>query len=130
MSKCSGLKTLFGVITIIGALNWGFVGFFKMNLVEMIVEHKMAQKIIYDVIGVSALIYAFLASRCCCSCPNCACNNGGCNDGSCDNMNGAIIRRNSLNSGGEATGFATSPPSPSGKKAAKKTKKAATKKKK
>ena len=45
------------VFTIIGALNWGLVGFFDFNLVTTIFsEGNMLTRIIYGIIGICAII--------------------------------------------------------------------------
>jgi len=45
------------VFTIAGALNWGFVGFFDINLVETLFgEMNMISRIIYAIIGICGII--------------------------------------------------------------------------
>ena len=45
------------IFTIAGALNWGFVGFFDINLVEALFgEASMICRIIYAVIGICGII--------------------------------------------------------------------------
>ena len=45
------------VLVLIGALNWGLVGFFNFDLVAAIFgEMTTASKLVYDVIGLSALV--------------------------------------------------------------------------
>ncbi len=49
-------QKIFLVITIIGAVNWGLIGFFDFNLVETIFgEGTMFAKIIYMLVGVTGL---------------------------------------------------------------------------
>lgn len=44
------------VLVIIGAINWGLIGFFKFNLVEMIFGNMtMLARIIYALVGISGL---------------------------------------------------------------------------
>lgn len=44
-------------ITIVGALNWGFIGFFDFNLVESLFTTGSAiTKIIYALVGLCGLI--------------------------------------------------------------------------
>lgn len=44
-------------ITIVGALNWGFIGFFDFNLVESLFTAGSAiTKIIYALVGLCGLI--------------------------------------------------------------------------
>ena len=45
------------VITIIGAINWGLIGFFDFNLVESLFsESSMLPSIIYAIVGICGLI--------------------------------------------------------------------------
>jgi uncharacterized protein len=52
--------TLF--LTVLGALNWGLVGVADINVVKTLFgTMPMVERIIYIVIGLSGLVYAFLA---------------------------------------------------------------------
>ena len=44
------------VFTIIGAINWGLVGAFDMNIVTMLLKNIVLQDIVYMVIGVCGLV--------------------------------------------------------------------------
>ena len=44
------------IFTIIGAINWGLIGFFDFNLVESIFGHDMLSRIIYSIVGIAGLI--------------------------------------------------------------------------
>lgn len=45
------------VFTIAGALNWGFIGFFDINLVETLFgEVNMIPSIIYAIVGICGII--------------------------------------------------------------------------
>ena len=44
------------VFTIIGAINWGLIGFFDFNLVETIFTAELLQTIIYAIVGVCGII--------------------------------------------------------------------------
>lgn len=45
------------VITIIGAINWGLIGLFNFNLVEMIFgTGSLLSQIIYILVGITGLI--------------------------------------------------------------------------
>ena len=44
------------VFTIIGAINWGLIGAFDMNLVTMLFKTVIIQDIIYMIIGVCGLV--------------------------------------------------------------------------
>lgn len=52
------------VLTIIGALNWGLVGFFDFNLVAFLFG-SILSRIIYMLVGLSALVVAYSAATCC-----------------------------------------------------------------
>ena len=58
------IKTLAYVLVIIGALNWGLVGFFNFDLVATIFgQMTFLTRLIYDIVGVSALVYMFTSYR-------------------------------------------------------------------
>lgn len=44
------------IFTIIGAINWGLIGFFDFNLVEAIFGTDMIARIIYSIVGITGLI--------------------------------------------------------------------------
>jgi len=45
------------IFTIIGALNWGFIGIFDFNLVEAIFgEASALSRVIYSLVGITGLI--------------------------------------------------------------------------
>ena len=45
------------VFTIIGAVNWGLIGLFDFNLVNMLFgEIEMLEKLVYIIVGVCGLI--------------------------------------------------------------------------
>lgn len=46
-------------LVIIGGLNWGLVGLFDFNLVTAIFGDAMLTKIVYDLVGLSAIYVAF-----------------------------------------------------------------------
>ncbi len=50
------IKKIALVFTIIGALNWGLVGLFKVNLVTLLIKSAMIVNIIYIIIGIASLI--------------------------------------------------------------------------
>lgn len=53
------------VLTLIGALNWGLIGFFGFDLVAAIFgEMTVMSRILYSVIGVSAIITALTIHHC------------------------------------------------------------------
>lgn len=45
------------VFTIIGAINWGLIGFFDFNLVEaLFMENNTIARIVYSLVGICGLI--------------------------------------------------------------------------
>ena len=45
------------VFTIIGAINWGLIGFFDFNLVSALFQENSAiTRIVYSLVGISGLI--------------------------------------------------------------------------
>lgn len=60
LPKGTDMRGLVGIataLTIIGGLNWGLVGAFDYNLVDSIFgEGSVGAKVVYIVVGVSALI--------------------------------------------------------------------------
>lgn len=58
------LKLITFILVIIGALNWGLVGIFNIDLVAMIFgDMTLLSRIIYSLVGISAIIYAVLAYK-------------------------------------------------------------------
>ena len=57
------LKNTALILTIIGAINWGLVGFFDFNLVGFIFgELTFLSRIIYMLVGISGVFVAYIAS--------------------------------------------------------------------
>jgi len=55
------LKITAYILVIIGALNWGLVGFFGFDIISSIFgEMTILARIIYDLIGISAIIILLL----------------------------------------------------------------------
>lgn len=54
------------ILVIIGALNWGMVGFFKINVVSAIFQQDGWQRVIYALVGLAGLwcfsLFKYLAS--------------------------------------------------------------------
>ncbi len=49
------------IFTIIGAINWGLIGFFDFNLVTTLFkESSVIVKIIYDLVGICGIINIWL----------------------------------------------------------------------
>ncbi len=58
------LRIIAYILVIIGALNWGLVGFFNIDLVSMLFgEMTLVSRIVYSLIGISAIIYLLLSYR-------------------------------------------------------------------
>lgn len=68
------------LLLVVGALNWGLIGFFKFDLVGDIFGgmHSMGARVVFALVGLAGLLG--LAKMCgcckgCCGCgPNCSCN--------------------------------------------------------
>ena len=62
------IKKIALVLTIIGAINWGLIGFFKFDLVAAIFgQMSILSRIIYALVGLSGLQKPpFKLSSCCC----------------------------------------------------------------
>ena len=51
------IKWVAWVLVVIGALNWGLVGFFNFDLVATFLgASSLAARIIYDIVGISAIV--------------------------------------------------------------------------
>ena len=58
------LKLISFILVIIGALNWGLVGFFNIDLVAMLFgEMILVARIVYSLVGISAIVYTGLAYK-------------------------------------------------------------------
>lgn len=58
------LKIITFILVIIGALNWGLIGAFNLNLVTLLFgDETLLTRIVYIIVGLSAIIYLFLAYR-------------------------------------------------------------------
>ncbi|MBS0352171.1 MAG: DUF378 domain-containing protein [Proteobacteria bacterium] len=65
-SKCGILGWICLVLTIIGGINWGLVGIFSFNLIAALFSQwPLVERIIYVLVGISAIILIFLACRWC-----------------------------------------------------------------
>ena len=54
------LRIIAYILVIIGAINWGLVGFFNFDLVAAIFgEMTFMTRLIYDIVGITALILLF-----------------------------------------------------------------------
>ncbi|MFA5714438.1 MAG: DUF378 domain-containing protein [Candidatus Paceibacterota bacterium] len=60
MQKLNTLGLIALILVVIGGLNWGLVGFFSFDLVTALFgASPMLVKIVYDLVGLSALYVAF-----------------------------------------------------------------------
>ncbi len=57
------------IFVFVGGLNWGLIGFFDFNLVNAIFSNMSLEKIIYDLVGISAI---YLLCRCKKICGKCS----------------------------------------------------------
>lgn len=63
MNKLSVLDWITLILVIIGALNWGLVGFFQYDLVKSIFgDMTTMSRIVYDLVGLSGLYLIYLAA--------------------------------------------------------------------
>ena len=57
------------VVAVIGAINWGLIGFFNFNLVDAILgggareETSMASRVVYAIVGIAGLVGVLLLPR-------------------------------------------------------------------
>lgn len=69
LPKTSAFATVFLWLAIIGAINWGLVGFFNFNLVDAILgggareETTGISRIVYALVGIAGVALVFLAPR-------------------------------------------------------------------
>lgn len=53
------LKYASYILVLIGAINWGLVGFFEFDLVASLFgERSVLSKLVYDIVGLSAIVSA------------------------------------------------------------------------
>ena len=50
------IKRIALILTIIGALNWGLIGLFNLNIVTLLIKSSIINNIIYIIIGIASLI--------------------------------------------------------------------------
>jgi hypothetical protein len=77
------LKKVAGGLVLVGALNWGAVGLFQIDLVSRLLgDMTMASRLVYLLVGISAVV--LLLSKCRCKgCGECK----GCNTSNCCQKN-------------------------------------------
>jgi uncharacterized protein len=69
MRSCTLCKIV-GAIAIIGALNWGLIALFNLNLVEQILGSGMATKVVYVLVGLSGVMLLVSYFYVCPACKN------------------------------------------------------------
>lgn len=58
------VKIITYILVLIGALNWGLVGFFNIDLVALIFgDMTVISRIVYGLVGISAILYAITSYR-------------------------------------------------------------------
>lgn len=58
------IKVITYILVLIGALNWGLVGLFNINLVALIFgDMTLLARIVYILVGLSAIIYAAMSYK-------------------------------------------------------------------
>ena len=64
--KSCGICKLVGLLVAIGALNWGAVGIFQVDLVaKFLGEMTTAARVVYGVIGVAGVLKVLSLFKCC-----------------------------------------------------------------
>ena len=71
--SCCGICKVVGLLVGIGALNWGLVGIFQMDLVATLLgDMTMPARIVYGLIGVAGVLKLVSLVKCCpCSAGSC-----------------------------------------------------------
>ena len=60
------LNLIVCILVIVGAINWGLVGAFNFNLVEMLFSKvPYLVNTVYILVGLSGLYQIFLSKKCC-----------------------------------------------------------------
>jgi len=65
------------LLTVIGGLNCGMIGFFDFNAIESFICNPVTLQIVYCVIGLAAVVVTLAVAGvfgCMCGCKNCTCN--------------------------------------------------------
>ena len=52
------IDTAAAILLFVGAINWGFVGFFDFNLIHFFIENPMGDRLIYGLIGLAGIYRA------------------------------------------------------------------------
>jgi len=57
MAKMTKLDNVAGWLSMVGALNWGLIGFFNYNLVDSILPSYAS--LIYKIVGIAAVYFIY-----------------------------------------------------------------------
>lgn len=63
MAKKNTLDLIAIVLVIIGGMNWGLVGVLDLNLVAKLFGYGMLARIVYTLVGLSALYLIYMHSK-------------------------------------------------------------------
>jgi len=82
MKFLKALRFVAMLLVVVGALNWGLVGFFQFDLVNYLLgSYAPADTVVYDIVGVAGVYVILCAIFCCCGCcKGCKCGSD-CNCG-------------------------------------------------
>jgi hypothetical protein len=63
MKKLNVLDWIVVILVIIGAINWGLVGFFNFDLVATIFgDMSVVSRVVYDLVGLAGIYTIYLAT--------------------------------------------------------------------
>jgi uncharacterized protein len=73
------VRFLAKLLIIVGALNWGLIGFFQYNLVAALFggDATTMARVIYSLVGLAGLysiLFLCKSCCCCCGCSKCSCS--------------------------------------------------------
>ena len=64
MEKLKGLEVLALILLIVGGLNWGLVGLFRLDLVDLLFGWvPIVQTLVYVLVGISAAYTVYFTTR-------------------------------------------------------------------
>jgi uncharacterized protein len=74
MKSTKSLHVITYSLILVGALNWGLIGLFEFNLVSTLFgSMPLLEKIVYILVGLSAVYSATTHAKECCTCGKCEC---------------------------------------------------------
>ena len=63
---CCLVCKVVGVLVIVGAINWGLIGFCQYNLVgHLLGETSMISRVIYSLVGIAGVVKIISCFKCC-----------------------------------------------------------------